>query len=89
MSTLRTESIINSKSFVFAVSGLLGAVFFIIFFGWRVLDPTYTDWLMVPSIQDRATNYYGWEAYRHSEWFFPPGLHDRMTYPFPLSNDLR
>jgi len=78
-------SIIDSKRFVFVISGLLGAVFFMIFFGIRVLDVTYTDWLVIPSIQDRYANYIGWEAYRNSDWFFPPGLHDGLTYPFPLS----
>ncbi|MCL2819403.1 MAG: DUF6311 domain-containing protein [Oscillospiraceae bacterium] len=74
-------NIVDSKRFVFVLSGLLGAVFFMYFFGVRVLDPTYVDWLIIPTYQDRFQHYLGWVAYRNSDWFFPPGMHNGLTYP--------
>ena len=79
------KSIIDSKRFVFAVSGMLGAIFFMCIFGVRVLNPTYIDWLIVDTIQDRFQHYLGWVAYRNSAWYFPPGLHSGTTYPFTYS----
>ena len=73
--------IINSGRFVFIVSGMLGAVFFLYFFGVRVLDPTNVDWLMISMGTDRFQHYLGWVAFRHSDWFFPPGMHNGVTYP--------
>jgi len=75
-------SITDSKGFVFALSGVLGAVFFMLFFGVRILDPTYMDWLFMPTITDRLQHTLGWELFRNSAWGFPPGLHDGATHPF-------
>ncbi|MCL2009496.1 MAG: DUF6311 domain-containing protein [Synergistaceae bacterium] len=72
-----------SKSFVFIFSGLLGAVFFIFVYGAKVLDFTYTDWLMMGG--DPTQYYLGWEFFRNSNWSFPVGLVDSFVHPYKES----
>ena len=88
LSAFRTgilKDITDSKHFVFIVSGILGAIFFMYFFGVRVLDPTYVDWFLTPMYSDRFQHYLGWVAYRNSDWYFPIGLHHGSTYPLTES----
>jgi hypothetical protein len=45
---------------------LLGFVAFLFITGGKILQPTYTDWLMEP---DPATHWLGWQFFRHSPPF--------------------
>lgn len=59
---------------------ILSAIVFCLIYGIKVLDPTYTDWLLTPG-QDRMQHYVGWEAFRRSDWMFPIGLFNNLNYP--------
>ena len=62
------------------VSGmLLGALCFLVIYGFRVLNPVYDDWLM--SGGDLTQHYLGWRFFRESEWLFPIGLMNTIAWP--------
>lgn len=65
------------------LSGLLGAVSFLLLYGWNILDPLNTDWLLLGG--DRTQHYLGWVGYRNSDWAFPIGMMDQVTYPCNIS----
>jgi len=41
-------------------------------FGWDVLNPQNSDWLLKGG--DSAMSYLGWKFFRGESWHFPPGL---------------
>lgn len=63
------------------ICGLLGAAAFLLIYGWRILNPCYTDWLFYGVDGDLTQHYLGWKFYRHGAWNFPVGLIDTMAYP--------
>jgi len=67
------------------ISGLIGAVLFILVFGINKLDFTYVDWLTLPGNIDLPQHYLGWVHYRNSPWHFPLGLVDGIIYPRKIS----
>lgn len=52
------------------VGALLGAVFFLSVFGFRVLNPTYVAWQLTG---DPGQHYLGWEFFRYENWHWPLG----------------
>lgn len=64
----------------YIIIGILSAVVFFTIYGVRILNPTYTDWLLCEQ-EDLAQHYLGWTAYRNSGWHFPPGTTDALSYP--------
>ena len=77
----------NKKLPIFISGGLLAVVIFLMIFGWRVVIPTYDDWLLFTKEGvDNMQHYQGWMAYRHSDWHFPYiGLIDGIIYPDNIS----
>jgi len=73
----------NHNLFVFCCCGILGALFFMLVFGTRVLDFKYIDWLI--DGEDLTQHYLGWGFFRNSEWSFPIGLVDSFIYPYKES----
>lgn len=65
------------------LSGLLGAVSFLLIYGWNILNPSNTDWLF--SGGDLTQHYLGWVGYRNSDWTFPIGMMNQVTYPYNIS----
>ncbi len=61
----------------------IGAFLFICIYGVHILNPVYVDWLITGG--DRPQHYLGWVAYRNSQWFFPIGLTDQLSYPMKTS----
>lgn len=59
----------GGKNLIF--SALLGAIFFYVLIGAKILDPHYIDWL---SAGDPLQHYLGWELFRKDAWHFPIGL---------------
>ncbi|HTA75907.1 MAG TPA: DUF6311 domain-containing protein, partial [bacterium] len=49
----------------------MGMVFFTSVFGFKILNPTYADWLFTG---DSAQHYLGWEFFRNESWKNPLGL---------------
>lgn len=66
-------------------AALLGAVFFILLYGVRVLDPTNTAWIL-NSGTDPSQHYFGWALYRQSEVRLPfLGMSYATVYPYRTS----
>lgn len=74
---------INTNAGMYALIGILSAIIFTLIYGVKVLNPTYTDWLM--SGGDLSQHYLGWVAYRNSEWHFPIGMANTLSYPSKVS----
>lgn len=65
---------------------LLGAILYLLIFGFRSLDVTYLDRMLVPDgVNDLTQHYLGWEFFRRTAWSFPLGRMDGLTYPDPGS----
>ena len=62
------------------ISLLIGAVIFVIFFGVTSLNPSNIDWISI-SHSDLRAHYLGWEFFRRSEWLFPLGVFNTLSYP--------
>lgn len=68
---------------LYGIASLLGGLTFILIYGFYILNPFYTDWLMNGG--DLTQHYLGWEFFRKSDWFFPIGLTDQLAYPVKSS----
>jgi hypothetical protein len=53
------------------------AVFFLAY-GWRILDPTYVNWLLV---FDWGQNFLCWDAFRREPWTWPLGTIQNLNWP--------
>lgn len=71
----------KDERIVFIFGAALGAVLFILIFGFDVLDFTYVDWLLPRDIDDLTQHYLGWIEYRASDWHFPLGMMENVQYP--------
>lgn len=60
------------------LASLLAVLLFGYVFGFAILNPSYTDWLME---RDPAVQYLGWEGYRHEPWTFPIGKISSLAVP--------
>lgn len=69
----------KNKYLLYGISAILSVILFCMIYGVRILDPTYTDWLLRGG--DLSQHYLGWRAYRNSKWMFPIGLLDTLAYP--------
>lgn len=50
---------------------ILGLIVFYAFYGVRILDGTWVEWLMA---SDKAQHFFGWHFFRHEPWQNPLGL---------------
>ena len=62
---------------------LIAIIIFCALYGIHILNPTYVDWLLKGG--DLTQHYLGWKAYRNSEWTFPIGYMNMLTYPNAVS----
>lgn len=69
----------SSKSSTYGIIGILSAFIFCSIYGFKILNPMYTDWLLAGG--DLSQHYLGWVAYRESAWHFPIGMADTLAYP--------
>lgn len=75
----------DEKKIIIAGGFVIGAVLFILLFGYEVLNVTYDDWIF-HAWQDQIQHYNGWRFFRNSNWSFPfIGLSDQMMYPNQVS----
>lgn len=66
-------------------AALLGAVFFVLLYGVRVLNPTDTSWIFNSGV-DPSQHYLGWALYRSSEVRLPYlGMSYATVYPYRTS----
>ena len=68
---------------VWMLGALVGIAAFISIYGVQVLRVTYIDWLLGGG--NLTQNYLGWCFFRSSEWKFPIGLMDRISWPNEVS----
>lgn len=73
-----THNIGDSRLLLFSAGIILGAVIFFIVYGFKIVNPTYDDWIFTKG-GDFAQHYLGWKFYRQSEWHFPIGLIDGLN----------
>ena len=78
MDTKSKHNIIDSSLMLFSAGIILGAIIFFIIYGFKILNPTYDDWIFSKG-GDFAQHYLGWKFYRQSEWHFPIGLIDGLN----------
>lgn len=81
------ESISNKKINFFTmpiISAVMGIILFCLIYGIRIIDPTYTEWIISKS-GDLVQHYLGWAYYRNSPWTFPLGLIEGLTMPDKVS----
>lgn len=67
----------------FTIGALIGAVFFVCIYGFGVLNVVNDDWLLTG--RDLQQHYIGWKFFRASDWTFPLGDHNGLTYPYKVS----
>lgn len=73
----------QTNLFVFIAAALLGALIFVCMFGFAILNPSNTDWLMYDG--DLKQHFIGWEFFRESGWAFPIGMIEGLAYPYGLA----
>ena len=73
----------ESKNGLYLETGIISALVFLTIYGVKILNPTYTEWIY--NGIDLTQHYLGWKAYRLSEWHFPIGLIDNISYPYMVS----
>ena len=80
----RLLSFLNNRFILFLTGCALGAACFLWVYGVRILDPVYDAWLFNTDM-DLKQHYIGWCHYRMSDWHFPVGLIDTLSYPTSVS----
>lgn len=77
----RKEAFLKSIKINMALIGgiLTGFLFFLMLYGIQILNVTYDDWLLTGG--DLSQHYLGWCFFRESDWTFPIGLMDKISYP--------
>ena len=96
-----SEKIKSREFLIYVIVAVLSAAAFCAIYGVRVLNPTYTDWMISggsisqvhldlnndwrPYAGDLPQHYLGWKAYRASAWHFPIGMIDNLAGPELIS----
>lgn len=69
---------------LFIIGTIIGAIFFLVIYGFSVLNITNDSWIMAQN-SDTTQHYLGWEYYRNSDWNLKIGLIDNLVYPNRVS----
>ncbi len=64
----------------FAVALLLGLVFTQVILGLDKLNPSFTDWILIPG-GDTSYHYLAWEYFKDGPWTWPLGRIEGYAYP--------
>ncbi len=78
------EAVKHKRLRVFIIGALLGGVAFLLIYGFRILNPSYDDWLLLGDM-DLKQHYIGFCHFRMSRWQFPIGLIDTLSFPKSMS----
>ena len=79
MKTSYKNKISQSLISVFLCGCVLGALIFFIIYGTSIVNPQNDKWLLRQN-SDMTQHYLGWVFFRRSEWKFPLGLMDGLSY---------
>ncbi|WP_207538411.1 DUF6311 domain-containing protein [Sabulicella rubraurantiaca] len=61
------------------VAALLGAALVMVVFGWGIVPPGHTDWMLSGTLGPDPVQYWlGWAFFRDDAWRLPPGLSPRF-----------
>lgn len=69
----------------FFIGCFIGAVVFIILYGYKILNFTYVDWLYANQSSDIFLHQIGFEFFRNDTWRCPLGSFKNYSYPFGSS----
>ena len=76
----------HSFSICSLISLSFGALIFVLFFGYLVINPFYVDWILYRIIPiDLKETYLGWHYFWHAPWDFPFGIYNSLSYPIKTS----
>lgn len=64
---------------------LFGILSFFMIYGFKILNPVYTDWLLNGLDGDLSQHYLGWKFFREDSWHFPIGIMENIAYPNRVS----
>lgn len=81
---MRTKNTKSDILIAFGIGALLGAIAYLLIYGFKLLDVTDASWMEFASFDIKQHNS-GWYFYRYGDWQFPLGLTDQMTYPSSIS----
>jgi len=70
---------------VFFIGCFIGAILFIILYGYKILNFTYVDWIYAKQHSDMFVHQIGFEFFRNDTWRFPLGSYLNYSYPFGSS----
>lgn len=65
------------------IAGLLGAAIFLYLYSFKVINPSYVDYLKIGG--DLSQHYYGWELYRQGNFQWLIGLTNSVAHPYSTS----
>ncbi|MCR4924380.1 MAG: DUF6311 domain-containing protein [Lachnospiraceae bacterium] len=68
----------------FIAGCIIGAVCFLMIYGFAIINPLYDDWLFLGDM-DLRQHYIGFCHFRQSRWQFPIGLIETLSYPVKMS----
>jgi hypothetical protein len=71
-----------SDKILYLLTFLLGFIVFTCIYGLEIVKPCNTEWLIGGDLEQHNI---GWQAFRRDPWFFPLGMFNSLTYPYPVS----
>lgn len=80
---IRLHAFCQSEACAFWAGGLMGIAVFLLVFGFGILDVTNVNWLIGKG--DLSQHYFGWCFFRNSDWLFPIGCADTLSWPLSSS----
>ena len=66
---------------MFTFGALIGFIFFVLFCGLAIVNPTYTDWIFYSVTHDTAQHFIGWQFFRADS---TGGIINGLAYPVGL-----
>lgn len=76
----------NNKITYIMIGGIIGTLIFGFLFGYEIVIPTFTSWILTGEEGDLVLVQSGWEFFRRAEWRWPIGQY--IAYPYPLINSI-
>ena len=80
----RSSSFHKDRLILLLTGCALGVACFLWVYGAAIVNPLYDGWLFNTDM-DLKQHYIGWCHYRMSDWHFPVGLIDTLSYPTSVS----
>ena len=80
----RSSSFRKDRLILFLAGCALGVACFLWVYGGAIINPMYDAWIFNTDM-DLKQHYIGWCHYRMSDWHFPVGLIDTLSYPTSVS----